>query len=197
MSESTELVAAIRRRDPATLEAVIRECLPGLLRAALASGLASDRAEDAVQASVLVFVQRAEAFDGRARVCTWIHGILAKKILEERRAAGRVTREESIDAVVEARFDTAGSWVRPPRGPDESLARGEMRRELEGCLGELPDRQRMAFALREVEGLSTHEVCKILEVSANNLGVLLFRARNALRECLEAKGFEGSRDAEL
>ena len=77
------------------------------------------------------------------------------------------------------------------------LAVAEMRRELESCLGELPDRQRLAFALREVEDMSTEEVCKILEVSANNLGVLLFRARNGLRECLEAKGFEGSRDVEL
>lgn len=197
MSESAERVAAIRRRDTQALEAAIRECLPGLLRAALASGLPRERAEDAVQASVLVFVQRAESFDGRARVCTWVQGILAKKILEERRAAARVVREESIDAVVEARFDATGSWVRPPRGPDEALALGEMRRELETCLDGLPDRQRLAFALREVEGMTTEEVCKILEVSANNLGVLLFRARNGLRECLEAKGFEGSRDVEL
>ncbi len=46
----------------------------------------------------------------------------------------------------------------------------------------------MAFVLREVEGLSTEEICKILEVSRTNLGVLIYRARNRLRECLEAKG---------
>jgi len=66
-----------------------------------------------------------------------------------------------------------------------------------GAHGKTTTTAMIAFALREVEGMSTEEVCKILEVSANNLGVLLFRARNGLRECLEAKGFEGSRDVEL
>jgi RNA polymerase sigma-70 factor (ECF subfamily) len=190
-------MAAIRAGEPAELEAVARECLPGLVRAALASGLPRDRAEDAVQASLLVFVQRAASYDGRARVCSWIHGILARKIMEERRGAQRVVREEDIDGVMESRFDANGSWIRPPRGPGDALARGELQRELGACLDELPERQRIAFALREVEGMRTDEVCKILEVTANNLGVLLFRARNGLRECLESKGFEGSSDAEL
>ncbi len=50
--------------------------------------------------------------------------------------------------------------------------------------------QRMAFVLREVEGMDTREICKILEVTRTNLGVLLHRVRNRLRECLEAKGIE-------
>ena len=48
----------------------------------------------------------------------------------------------------------------------------------------------MAFVLREVEGMDTKEICKILEITSTNLGVLLHRVRNRLRECLEAKGIE-------
>ena len=47
----------------------------------------------------------------------------------------------------------------------------------------------MAFVLRELEGLTTEEICKILDVNRTNLGVLLYRSRNRLRECLETKGF--------
>jgi len=177
------------------MEAVVREALPGLLRTAMAAGLPRDRAEDAVQAALLVFVERAKDFDGRARASTWIHGILVRKIWEERRVARRDGDHDDIDRLVDNRFDADGRWVRPPSGPDEALARGEVRRELTACLESLPDRQRVAFNLREVEGFATDEVCNILDVSANNLGVLLFRARNGLRECLESKGFEGSRDA--
>lgn len=194
MSEQVDRVAAIRGGDPATMEAVIRECLPGLIRTAIAAGLPRDRAEDAVQASLLVFVQRASEYDGRARVSTWLHGILVRKIWEERRTARRETAQEDIDEVVESRFDADGTWVRPPSGPEEALARGELRRELSSCLEALADRQRVAFTLREVEGFTTEEVCNILGVSANHLGVLLFRARNGLRECLEAKGFGRSAD---
>jgi DNA-directed RNA polymerase specialized sigma24 family protein len=42
----------------------------------------------------------------------------------------------------------------------------------------------VAFTLREVEGFETSEICNILGVSANNLGVMLYRARNSPRECL-------------
>lgn len=197
MHQQSDGVAAIRAGDARALEQVIRDCLPGLLRSARAAGLSADRAEDAVQASLLVFVQRAADFDGRARVCTWVHGILLRKIWEARRGVQRETKQEDIDGIMESRFDATGNWVRPPQGPAEALARGEFRRELETCLDEVPDRQRVAFTLREVEGFETAEICKILDVSANNLGVLLFRARNGLRECLEAKGFEGSGDASL
>ena len=197
MREHPDRVLAIRKEEASAMEAVIRECLPGLLRAAGAAGLTWDRAEDAVQASLLVFVRRASEYDGRARACTWIHGILQRKIWETRRELRRETEQEEIDVVVESRFDESGSWARPPRGPLEALARGEVQRELESCLQRLPDRQRLAFTLREVEGFETEEICKIIDVSANNLGVLMFRARNKLRECLESRGFEGSSDATL
>lgn len=197
MRESAHRVAAIRAGDPVEIEAVVREALPGLIRTAMAAGLPRDRAEDAVQASLLVFVQRAADFDGRARVATWIHGILVRKIWEERGRMGRASREEDIDRLVYSRFDPDGMWVRPPRAPDEALSQGEFRRELSSCLETLPHRQALAFTLRQVEGFATEEVCNILEVSANNLGVLLFRARNRLRECLESRGFGGSQDASL
>lgn len=193
--EAPERTAAIRRRDPGAIEAVIHECLPGLLRAAWAAGLAGERAEEVVQACMLTFLRRAHEFDGRALASTWLHGILLRKIQEERRVLRREDEADDIDLVMEARFAADGRWSRPPAGPEELLAQGEVRRMLGDCLGDVPERQRLAFTLREVEGFDTDEICKILEVSANNLGVLLYRARNRLRECLEAKGLEGSDDA--
>jgi RNA polymerase sigma-70 factor (ECF subfamily) len=195
MREHPDTVEAIRARDPRVLEEVVRESIPALFRSARAAGLAPDRAEDAVQAALLVFMKRAADFDGRARVATWIHGILLRKIWEVTRALRRQDDEDAIDQVVESRFDASGRWGRPPQGPLEALARGEFREELASCLEGLSDRQRLAFNLREVEGFETTEICNIMDVTANNLGVLLFRARNGLRECLEARGFEGSSDA--
>ncbi len=58
MKERDDWTAGIRERDVATLAAVIHHFLSGLLRAATAAGLAADRAEDAVQSGVLVFVSR-------------------------------------------------------------------------------------------------------------------------------------------
>jgi RNA polymerase sigma-70 factor (ECF subfamily) len=38
--------------------------------------------------------------------------------------------------------------------------------------------------------MNTEEICKKLAISGTNLGVMLFRARNRLRECLEKKGLK-------
>ena len=195
--EHPDRTTGIQRRDPAVLEDVIHECLPGLLRTAQAAGLSTDHGEDVVQDTMVVFLRRAHEFDGRAPVTTWIHGILLRRIQEERRIIRRDDDREDIDDAMEARFDHGGSWARPPRGPGDDLARSEVRRLLRACLEQVPDRQRVAFMLCEVEGFETEEICNILDISANNLGVLLYRARNRLRECLESKGLEGSGDAVL
>jgi len=46
-----------------------------------------------------------------------------------------------------------------------------------------------AFTLREVEELDSQEVCKVLNVSTNNLWVMLHRARLGLWRCLEVNWF--------
>ena len=87
---------------------------------------------------------------------------------------------------MEGRFDRKGMWKSPPQAI--ALYGAEIAEFLEDCQQSLSSSQRVAFVLREVEGMSTEEICNILDVSRTNLGVLLFRGRNRLRECLEAKG---------
>ncbi len=195
MRETRSLTDGIRRRDPDVLEAVAKENILPLVRAARAWGLEREDAYDAVQETLLVFVQKAESFDGRARVRTWLFGILLRKVAERRRASYREEAVDDIEGVVEARFDARGRWLRPPKPTDAGVTAAEVMVRLNECLDELPDRSRGAFVLREVEQMETFEACKILEVSTNYFGVLLHRARNRLRECLESKGIHGSGDA--
>ena len=165
--------------------------LQQVLRAAGAAGLGPPHAEDVTQATFATFIETASRFEGRSHVRTWLFGILYKKVAEARRAVGRASQMDPIDAVVEQRFNPRGSWMQPPRPADGQVWDGQVREGIEGCLDEVPSQQRMAFILREVEGLATPEICKILEVTRTNLGVLLHRVRNRLRECLEAKGIRG------
>ncbi|MDQ3755207.1 MAG: hypothetical protein M3371_10805, partial [Acidobacteriota bacterium] len=45
------------------------------------------------------------------------------------------------------------------------------------------------FTLREIDGLSSEEICEALNIKASNLWVMLHRARMHLRQCIEAKWF--------
>jgi RNA polymerase sigma-70 factor (ECF subfamily) len=190
-------VAAIRRRDPATLERIARTNLPLLLRAARAAGVPEDNAHDAVQDTLLIFVRRAEDFDGRAPVESWLLGILYRTLRSQRRNLAREEPLSQLDDSFESRFNHQGMWVRPPVSPERYSASAQAMSWLRTCLEELNDRRRLAFVLREVEQLETHEICKILEVTPNSLGVLLFRARNALRDCMESKGIRGAHDVAM
>lgn len=182
--------ARIRERDAQALEEVVRRYLPQILRAARGAGFAPQLAEDVAQDTFVTFIETAHRFEGRSHVRTWLFGILYKKIAAARRGLRRDQEIDDIDDVFEQRFDSAGSWTRPPRPVDAEVYDAEVRQGIDGCLDRVPTNQRMAFVLREIEGMDTQEICKVLEVTRTNLGVLLHRVRNRLRECLEAKGIE-------
>lgn len=195
--EPPDIVAAINRRDADTLEGIARTALPVLLRAARAAGLAEEDAYDAAQDALLVFIERAADFDGRAPVLNWLLGILYRKVQERRRSHLREESASQSDEAFESRFNSEGMWIRPPLSPEAYTAGAQAMAWLADCMAALNDRRRLAFVLREVEQLETEEICKILEVTSNTLGVLLFRARNALRECMETRGIRGAGDVEM
>lgn len=185
----------IRSRDPDAIEAVVRTYLAQILRAARGAGLDEATAEDVTQSTFATFIEKADTFRGRSHIRTWLFGILYKKMLETHRETRRSQQMEDIDEVMEHRFNAAGAWSRPPRRVDADVYDSEVRRYLEECLEIVPPKQRIAFILREVEGQTTEEICNIIDVSRTNLGAMLHRCRNRLRECLESKGIEGSEHA--
>ena len=186
-----DFLRLLRAGDREATRQVVRAYLPHVIRAAWGAGLSREQAEDVAQATFLTFLQVIRRFEGRSHVRTFLFGILYKKVSEARRGLARDRQADGIDGVMESRFSADGHWLRPPRRIDDRLQDAELRREIDGCLESLALKQRMAFVLREVEEMGTREICKILEVSPTNLGVLMYRARNRLRECLEAKGVEG------
>lgn len=189
----------VRARDPEALAEVVHRYLPQVLRTAGSAGLGETEAEEVAQETFRTFVESLDRFEGRSSVRTWLFGILYRKIHEARRRLGRDRRIESLeasveesvagrDALFESRFRPDGRWARRPRSPGDELDRKELRREVLRCLESSPTPQRMAFVLREIEGLDAEEICEILGISRSNLGVMLHRLRHRTRTCLEAKG---------
>lgn len=186
--DDPQLSKRIRAKDPAALQVVVEAYLSQIFRAARGAGLALERAEEVTQSTFATFIEKAAGFEGRSHVRTWLFGILYHKIAEERRHLSRDQHMDEIDEVVEQRFSVSGMWVNPPQSVDLQLYSSEIREIFEDCLETVPTQQRMAFVLREVEGFSSDEICKILDITHTNFGVLMYRVRNRLRECLEARG---------
>jgi len=186
-----EFVARLQRRDADALRRLTAAYLPQVYRAARGAGLDDPSAEDVTQNTFVTFIEKIDSFAGHSHVRTWLFGILYRKLSETWRAVKRENQADDIDDVMENRFAPDGTWARPPRAADQATLDAEIRTHLAACLDEVPQRQRVAFLLREVDGFSTEEICNVLEVTDTNLGVLLFRVRNRLRECLEKRSLKG------
>jgi RNA polymerase sigma-70 factor (ECF subfamily) len=186
---SAAFLDRLRRRDPEALAEAVRDHARPLFRAAKALGFVHQEAEDLVQDVFTTFLERLDSFEGRSQLRTWLFGILHRKAMERRRAAVIDDRTDPIDQVFESRFDARGKWSNPPADLERLMLSKEIGELIRGCMDGLPVNQRQAFVLREVEGLETPDICKILAVSVTNFGVLMHRARARLRECLEAKAW--------
>lgn len=184
-------VEALRARDPEALTAMVNEHLSALLAGALAIGLPRADAEEVVQETFAAFLSGLDRFEGRSSLRTYLFGILYHKASNQRAKARREEGIDDIEAVVSARFNEDGMWSRPPRGPEAVALDAETRSWVEKCAEGLPEAQRAAFFLKEVEGETPEAVCNILGVNPTNLRVMLHRARLKLRECLERNWEQG------
>ena len=181
------MIAQLRRRDKVALADVVNNHARPLFRAVRALGFGAEEAEDLVQDTFTTFLETLDRFEGRSQIRTWLFGILHRKVFERRRAAYRETRNDPIDDIVESRFNESGGWARPPAGLDRLVEAKQIGEMIADCAKRLPQKQLDVFVLRDMKELPTDQVCKILDISRTNLFVLVYRARNRLRECLEEK----------
>ena len=184
------MLARLKARDRDTITLLIQENTDVLLHAAWGLGWSGPEAEEVVQDTFVGFLDSLDRFEGRSKVRTYLFGILYHKTQQKRRE--REIPSDPIDEVFEKRFGFGGIWQTMPRGPEEEALAGETALLLQECLENLPTNQRMAFYLKEVDHADAKTICNILEVSETNLRVLLFRARNRLRECVQRKWNAGT-----
>jgi len=154
-------------------------------------------AEDAVQEALLAALAGEANFAGRSNLRTWLTGILKHKIVDTIRRQGRERSAAELDPAGEASefdslFDRRGHWEEAPDAweqPEGALGQKQFLAALEACLRALPERTAQAFMMREHLGLDTGEICKELRITPTHLWVMLYRARMALRQCLELNWF--------
>jgi RNA polymerase sigma-70 factor (ECF subfamily) len=134
-------------------------------------------------------------------VKTWIFAILKNKIVDLIRLQVRTTNvsalsaeEESLDQAFESLFKTNAHWSpgsRPSNwgDPEESLREQRFWEVFDACLKHLPANTARVFMMREFLEFETAEVCQELSLTTSNCNVILHRARNGLRRCLESNWF--------
>lgn len=184
-----------------SLEAELAALHAPLLRFAKLQLRDEGAAEDAVSETLLAILEKPQAFEGRSSLRTYATGILKFKIVDHLRRAGRevaieTAEEQSLDEAIDALFRADGHWREPPQAwaaPEQALQQQQFFAALQACIERLPPRVGRAFLMREWLDQDVSEICAELGVTANNCGVMLYRARMQLRECLDLNWFGGQR----
>lgn len=153
-------------------------------------------AEDLLQETLLSAIQSANQFKGRSTERTWLIGIMRHKILDyfRNKARSQISNGQDLEQLPPHRqFTSKGRWQTPPRpwaqNPALLYENKEFWQVYERCRSALPDVLAQTYTLRELEGISVEDACKILDITPTNLSVRLYRARLALRECLDFRWF--------
>lgn len=139
----------------------------GSLRRFLVSLCAGDTAlaDDIAQESYLKAYLACDSFRGQASFATWIHRIACNEFMSRRRQV----KHECALAPAEQHPAAEGA--------DDSFRY----QALYHAMARLPERERMAIALFYLQGYSTEEISRILDINASNTRQILSRARAHLR----------------
>jgi len=156
----------------------------------------SDAAEDIVQSAFIAGLQAQKTFAGRSSEKSWLFGILKHKIMDHFREIKKTVSydlSESDDSAP-PQFNASGHFLNMPKNwdlsPEKAAENQELAQALLFCMDGLSDKFRRIFVLKEIEGLSSEEICNEFDIQPTNLWVILHRARNRLKQCLEARWFQ-------
>lgn len=146
----------------------------------------SHDAEDVTQQAFTSAIGHLDGFREEASFATWLNRIAtfaALKVIRKRKGLNTISLEESTqvredtDTIPHPEYIT--DWK---ESPEQLVERNETRRLLDEALGQLDEKHRLVFLLRDVEGLSGKETAEALGLSESNVKMRLLRARLQLRE---------------
>jgi len=198
--DERELVARLRAGDEDAFIRLVEDFGPSMLRVAGVYARDSQVAAEIVQETWMAVLRGLGGFESRSSLRTWVFTILGNCASRRTKMEARSTPLSSLEVSggeqdeLECFFGAnhprwASCWTtinnRWDALPEDSLSAREAERAIVEKLKLLPPSQSAVITLRDLEGLSSDEVCSLLGLSHGNQRVLLHRARLAIRRALQ------------
>jgi RNA polymerase sigma factor (sigma-70 family) len=176
LSDAQLLEAFLSRREGEAFEALLRRHGPmvlGVCRRVLRS---AHDAEDAFQATFLVFVRKAGSLRSRELLANWLYGVAYRTAMKARgMKAKRRAREVQAIEMFRSELTTDG-------------ANEELLAQLDYELNRLPDKYRVPVVLCELEGKSRRDAAHMLDLPEGTLSWRLAHAKQMLARKLSRYG---------
>jgi RNA polymerase sigma-70 factor (ECF subfamily) len=177
--DEVSLIDQVSSGDIAAFETLWRSYYPRLKRFAEQITRRPHLVEEIVNDTMLVVWFKANTFNLRSKVSTWIIGIALRKSLK--------ALERADDAIV---FDPDAVASPAESGPEGQLLRQELRTRLIHALASLSPEHRAVIELTFFEGRTYREIAAITGCPVNTVKTRMFYARRALKASLADRGEE-------
>jgi RNA polymerase sigma-70 factor (ECF subfamily) len=176
-------VEALQAGDKAEFARLMDAYSTPIYRLALKMLADPQDAEDALQTTFLKAFQHIGEFEGRSSLSTWLYRIAANEalMLLRRKRPELPLDEEPEEGEAPPRPFQFADWGHLP---ERELLSGEAKKQFDRAVQKLPEKLRIVFLLRDMEGLSIKDTSEALNLSETAVKTRLLRARLNLRETL-------------
>jgi RNA polymerase sigma-70 factor (ECF subfamily) len=137
-----------------------------------------DKAEHAMQETFMSMVKSLKQFSGKSKLSTWLYTIVSNHCMMQARSNKNKFTESLDNEDVHLNETEFAEWKVTP---DQVTENNELKNILDEAIQKLPSDYKIVFLLRDVEGLSTEETGKIVDLSIPAVKSRLHRARAFLR----------------
>lgn len=182
-ADDPALVRAAQKGDMAAFEELVARHRDKIYARALSMMRNEEEAIDLSQEAWVKGWQRLRQFHGEASFATWMTRIIINLCLDQLRKQKR-QRTESIEEMDEESGGVERHLPVVTINPTAGLERSELRRRIDGALGQLSYEHRTVLVLHEFEEMEYKQIAKTMNCSIGTVMSRLFYARRKLAALL-------------
>jgi RNA polymerase sigma-70 factor, ECF subfamily len=177
LTDLQEIIEKVKKGDQATFRKLVEEYQQQAFSMAFRILCDEEEARDVVQDSFIKIWQKIGTYDMTMKFSTWLNKIVANSAIDRMRQIKRHNLVDVEKAII--KIDQLNLDIMQTEADNKETAR-LIRWLAEG----LPEKQQLVFVLRDLEGIDSPEVRKILSMSETSVKSNLYHARMYIRERL-------------
>lgn len=183
------LIEAVNAGDMESFEKLVARYDHKLYRFGLRMCGDAQDAEDLVQDTLLNVFRYLKHFRFETRFKNWLYRIATSVCIKKRRKSKyEPERELSLEEFLPGKDDPIPDHIPAwAQLPSQQVLNGEVTKILRRAILDLPEKYRVVTVLRDIEGFSTLETARILDITPANVKVRLHRGRLFIRD--RVKGY--------
>ncbi len=187
-----ELIQQAKSGDSTAMAELVKQHSSNIYNVGLRLMQNESEAEDVLQETFLIMIQKLDTFKENSTLSTWLYRIATNIALGKLR--DKQNRQSDMD-LDELEFEplTGTQLLSWPEEVNQMWKDESIQSCMKAALEKLPESYRTVFVMRDLEGISVKRTANMLDLSESNVKVRLMRARLFLRDnmaknlhCIEA-----------